>query len=435
LKLACTHCQYLGKKKKWLKCSFEYDPEPSGHRGRCIECKESGHRPCIAGPHPGHVRTRIRIGPDGEPYTNEPSKDLKGSRRATCVRCLEARRVCSLKTGTLHGDEGLCTACDMAGEACEPLGSRAPQFRRQQSPRDSVQEESKESDVEQDHVGTESTTLAPDPVFADILAAPPEFLAESLDPEQGDAKPFVLTTPINQTAVRDTDLSPSPLSDSPLPVSGTPKIVRTKLCHPVQFDYEDPTHDGSNPCHFCDRAVYSVIGLEERTVEVIEWADGRGWEEVSGGHRGEGMKPTQICPDCTMARMRIMVCDGHALRRISGVNDKERDIGEALEKLLEFENQDKNKDPVPLETWCSVCCNLAAWECCSEQQVEEEREGCGLALCEVCVVDLGKCGGSFEKLLQNLEDERTDERPLALRADFGLLKADGLLMGYLQSSA
>jgi hypothetical protein len=386
------------------------------------------------------VRTRIRIGPDGEPYTNEPGKDLKASRRATCVRCLETRRVCSLNTGTLHGDEGLCTACDMAGEACEPLGSRAPQFRRQESPRDSVQEEeSKESDVEQDHIGTASTTLAPDPIFADILAAPPEFLAESLDPEQGDAKPFVPTTPVNQITFRNTDLSPYPRSDSPLPVSGTPKIVRTKLCHPVRFDYEDPTHDGSNPCQFCDRAVYSVIGLVERTVEVIEWEDGRGWEEVSGGHRGEDTKPTQICPDCTLARMRIMVCEGHALRRISGVNDKERDFGTALDALLEAVGKD---EAAALETWCSVCCNLAAWECCLGQQVEE-REGCGLALCEVCVVDLDKCGGSFEKMLQKLEDEQTDQppreplpgRPLALRADFQFLKADGLLMGYLRSSA
>jgi hypothetical protein len=330
----------------------------------------------------------------------------------------------------------------MAGEACEPLGSRAPQFRRQESPRDSVQEESKESDVEQDHFGTASTTLAPDPVFANILAAPPEFLTESYHPEQSDAKPFVPTTPVNQTAVRNTDLSPSPRSDSPLPVSGASKTARTKLCHPVQFDYEDPTDDGSNPCHFCDRAAYGVIGLDERTVEVIVWEDGRGWEEVSGGHRGEDTKPTQICPHCTMARMRIMVCGRHALRRMSGVNDKERDLWEALEKLLEFENQDENEDAAALETWCSVCCNLAAWECCLGQQHEEEREGCGLALCEVCAVDLDKCGGSFEQMLQKLEDEQNDQppreplpgRPLTLRADFQFLKADGLLMGYLRSS-
>jgi hypothetical protein len=481
--LACTHCQYLSKKKKWLVCSFDSDPDPSSHRGRCAECKETGHRPCIAGPDPGHVRTRIRIGPDGEPFTNEPRKDRKASRKATCLQCLEGRRVCSFNTGTLHGDEGLCTQCDMAGEACEPLGSRVPQHRAKQSPRDSVQEVSEEWDVEQDQADIAPTTLAPDPIFAQILAAPPELPADSLDSEQGDAKIFVPTTPVNGTAPRATDLSPylrsdspdfdqgdakiyvvdsgpttpvnhhfatrttesSPSrSDSPLPASGTPKIVRTKLCHPVQFDYVDPTLDGSDPCHFCNRAAYSVIGLPERTIEVIEWDDGSGWEEVSGGHRGEDTEPTQVCRTCTMVRMRIMWCDDHALRRIEGIDDKEQDLGEALGRLLKDEDEaaemriedeaEVEAEAEAGETWCSVCCNLAAWECCLEQEVEM-REGCGLALCESCVVDLGRCGGSFEELLQRLEDDPDPNRPLGLRADYVLLKQDGLLMGHLRFTA
>jgi hypothetical protein len=477
--LACTHCQYLGKKKKWLVCSFDSDPDPSGHRGRCAECKETGHRPCIAGPDPRHVRTRIRIGPDGEPYTNEPSKDRKASRKATCLQCLEGRKVCSFNTGTLHGDEGLCTQCDMAGEACEPLGSRVPQHRAKQSPRDSVQEVSEEWDVEQDQAEIASTDFAPDPIFAQILAAAPELPADSLDSEQGDAKIFVPTTPVNGTAPRATDLSSYPRSDSPdfeqgdakiyevdsgpttpvnhhvsarttesspsrsdspLPASGTPKIVRTKLCHPVQFDYVDPTLDGSDPCHFCNRAACSVIGLPERTIEVIEWDDGSGWEEVSGGHRDEDTEPTQVCPKCTLARMRIMVCDGHALRRIEGVDDDdddddEQDLMKATTRLVEWESEERRAvDKEPMETWCSVCCNLAAWECCLGQEIER-GEGCGLALCELCVVDLGRCGGSLEKMLQRLKDELTTARPLGLRADSGLLKQDGLLMGYLRFTA
>jgi hypothetical protein len=339
-----------------------------------------------------------------------------------------------------------------------------------------VQEESRESEVEQDHVEIESTAFAPDPIFAQILAAAPSPPADSLnleegdakpfvpttpvnrtsirlDSEQGDAKPFVPTTPVRQTAARNTDLSPYPRSDSPLPVSGTSKTVRTKLCHPVRFDYEDPTHDGTNPCHFCARAAYGVIGLKEKMVEIIDWEDGSGWEEVRGGHRAEGQNPTQICPDCTMARMRIMVCDGHALRRISGIDhEEERDLGEALNRLVEIdakngghdgdhdENKDENKDNDAVrDIWCGVCCNLASFECCLGQQVEE-REGCGLTLCELCVVDLGKCGGSLEKLLQKLGDEQQTDKPLpgrvlGLRADSGLLKDDDLLMGYLRSSA
>jgi hypothetical protein len=344
VKLACTHCQYLGKRDKRLVCSFEYDPDLSGHRGRCGECKKSGHRPCIAGPSPCHVRTRIRIGPDGEPYTNKPSKNRIASRKSTCLPCLESRRVCSFNAGILHGDEGVCTACDMAGEACEPLGSRVPQHRYQRSLRDSVHEDSKESDMGQDHAEVVSTTLGPDQSSNHRLTTPPQPPAEPWDSEQGDAKIYVLdtapTTPVNkQSANRAITISPDSRSDSPLPVSGTTKTVRTKLCHPVRFDYEDPTVDGSKPCHFCDAAAYGVIGLVERTVEVIEWEDGRGWEEVGGGHRGQGQNPTQICVDCTMARMRIMVCDGHALRRIPGIDDEEQDIGEALDRLLKNESR------------------------------------------------------------------------------------------------
>jgi hypothetical protein len=243
------------------------------------------------------------------------------------------------------------------------------------------------------------------------------------------------TTPVNHDfASRAPETSP-PRSDSPLPVSGTPRTVSTKLCHPVHFDYQDPTRDGSDPCHFCHRAAYSIIGLEERTLEIIEWDDGSGWEEVRGGHKSEGQDPTQVCPECTMARMKIMVCGDHALRRIEGVDNEKQDLLEATNRLVDWEDEERRAvDKEPMETWCSVCCNLAAWECCLEQEYER-GEGCGLALCELCVADLGRFGGSFEEMLQELKDELTTERPLGLRADYGLLKQDGLLMGYLQYSA
>ena len=62
-------------------------------------------------------------------------------------------------------------------------------------------------------------------------------------------------------------------------------------------------------------------------------------------------------------------------------------------------------------------------------------EGCGLALCESCVTDLQECGGSLETLLQALEDRPSEARPAGLRADYELLKEDGLLMRYLKHSA
>jgi len=325
----------------------------------------------------------------------------------------------------------------MAGEACEPLGTRILQHRHQRSPQESAQEISKESDVERDNVaGVEqedvkvvSTTLAADQTiqtFALRSTISPEPPADSLELEQADAKIVISlqATPVNnQAATTRTIHGPyNPRGDSPdLIASGTPKTVRTKLCHPVRFDYRDPTRDGSNPCHFCTWASYSVLGLPERTVEVIEWDDGRGWEEMRGGHRAEGSDATQVCPNCTMVRMKIMVCDQHALRRISGVDDKKEDLNEAMNRLV-----DENDAS---DMWCSVCCNLATQECCLEQQVED-GEGCGLALCDECASDLRTCEGSLEPMLQQLKEGSRE-----LRADYELLKQDGLLMDFLRSSA
>lgn len=318
----------------------------------------------------------------------------------------------------MHGDGDVCIACDMAGKACEPLGSRVP---HQRSPQDSAHEESKESDLEGADVEIVSTALAADPSFALPLTIPPEPPADSLEHEQGDAKPFigVPETPItNQATVSSTSRADSP----EVVFCGASKTVRTKLCHPVRFDHVDSTHDKSDPCHFCDREAYGIIGLEPLTIQVVEWDDGRGWEEVGGGHRSEGTKATQVCPDCTMSRMKIMVCEGHALRRIQGVDVEKQDLLKSMDRLVE-----KNAR----ETWCSVCCDLAIWECCLEQQVEE-GEGCGLTLCGSCEADMKRYDGSFEAMLQHLEE---DDREIGLRADYELLKQDGLLMGYLRYSA
>ena len=65
-------------------------------------------------------------------------------------------------------------------------------------------------------------------------------------------------------------------------------------------------------------------------------------------------------------------------------------------------------------------------------QERQSGEGCGLALCEACGTDLEICGGSLETMLQVLEDKPGDARPAGLRADYELLKEDGLLMRYLE---
>lgn len=273
----------------------------------------------------------------------------------------------------------------MAGEACELLGPNISQSRLPRRPKDTLDG----ANIVDDKMSILSSSPEP--------SIPDELLED------------VVLTPDQPASPRDTP-------------SGTVKTVRTKFCHPMHFDYQDKTPDGSSPCHFCSSAHFGIIGLDERTAEVIDWHDGSGWEEIGGGHKADGVKETQMCTECTMARMQVMICSDHALRRIS-VPGTVRDLQEAFERILDPEQ-------VSGDRWCSVCCNLAIWECCLAQE-ERLGEGCGLALCEQCVSDLEDCDGSFEIMLQLLEKVPSEARPAGLRADYELLKQDGLLMRYL----
>ena len=312
----------------------------------------------------------------------------------TCRQCLDSRRVCSFASQSRLGDEDVCTACDMSGAVCEPLGKRKKTPARGQQTRQQPSNNQSTSDSLSGSIADDESITLP--------SSPPQ-------------------TPVSEDSCHD----PSFTSDPPGDTGGTVKTVRTKFCHPMLFDYRDESSDGSDPCHFCSCASFGLIGLEERTTEVIEWYDGRGWEEIGGGHRGDSIKSSQMCTPCTMTRMQIMVCEDHALGRISE-SDTEADYEAALERLLDPEL-------AAADRWCSVCCNLAAWECCMESDVQP-GEGCGLALCGPCVTDLQECGGSLETLLQALEDRPSEARPAGLRADYELLKEDGLLMRYLKAS-
>lgn len=391
-------------------CSFEYSQDPSDHHGRCEQCSKDGHKNCVAGPRPGVTRTRLRIGPDGAPYKNQVSVSQSRNRVKTCRQCLDSRRVCSFASWFQDGGENICTACDMSGAACEPLGWKKPENHTDQ-------QFTINSLASSALAGFDDLNVDDD--FFDISSSPPQ-------------------TPISVASSRDSDFAPEPPAHSSGDTGGTVKTVRTKFCHPMLFDYQDKTADRSDPCHFCSSAHFGLIGLEERITEVIEWYDGRGWEEIGGGHRGDSVEGSQMCTRCTKTRMQIMICYNHALRRITEAG-AELDHEAAFERLFD-------PDPAKSDRWCSVCCNLAAWECCLEQRVQPDEDcgleqeaqpvgGCGLALCEACVTDLELCDGSLETMLQVLEDKPSEARPAGLRADYELLKEDGLLMRYLEHEA
>ena len=80
------------------------------------------------------------------------------------------------------------------------------------------------------------------------------------------------------------------------------------------------------------------------------------------------------------------------------------------------------------ERWCSVCPTLAQYECCA---VGPHGIGCGLSLCESCMVSVVDSDGDLNQTLEKLKDEPSEERVLGLRADSEFLKQDGLLIRFV----
>ncbi|KAI6804997.1 hypothetical protein KC332_g14336 [Hortaea werneckii] len=208
--------------------------------------------------------------------------------------------------------------------------------------------------------------------------------------------------------------------------NGATKKIVSRFSHPIQFNAEDPT--GSMPCAFCEQTSFQVIGLEAKEYDVIEWQDGRGYDEIGGGHRGDGVEPTRVCTACTMRRLLIIICESHKMRLIPGLSLETIDVEGAISSLFSGALRQQDR-------WCSVCPSLASYECEAASSVDllgHECQGCGLSLCETCMVNLAdKHKGDLQQMLTDLKDEPSDERPLGLRADWDLLKQDGLLMRYV----
>ncbi|KAI7536353.1 hypothetical protein KC331_g11529 [Hortaea werneckii] len=206
---------------------------------------------------------------------------------------------------------------------------------------------------------------------------------------------------------------------------GTKKIV-SRFSHPIHFNAEDAS--GSSSCSFCEHTSFQIIGLEAKEYDVIEWQDGRGYDEIGGGHREDGVEPTRVCTACTMRRLLIIMCEKHHMRLIPGLSPETMDVEGAINSLFSGALRQQDR-------WCSVCPSLASYECKAASSVDllgQECQGCGLSLCETCMLSLAdKHKGDLHQMLNVLKDEPSGERPLGLRADWSLLKQDGLLMRYV----
>ncbi|TKA77828.1 hypothetical protein B0A49_04287 [Cryomyces minteri] len=133
----------------------------------------------------------------------------------------------------------------------------------------------------------------------------------------------------------DTDMDGAKAKEpvKPMKPLSEKRIIRTSLAHPVAFNH-DPPDDGSAPCHFCSGPQYGIMGLGSRDIEVVEPASGKGYEEICGGHRGEGQEASRICVLCTMQRVRICICTRHEVRLLEHVSPENMDFVTAFESLM-----------------------------------------------------------------------------------------------------
>lgn len=405
-KLACLRCQRLRNKHTWLRCSFLYDGE---HQGPCEHCLRDGQQDCIAEPDPSSIPVRIRIGFDGRLYKHEARRLQKTTRDNTCRQCQEAKRMCSFSNG---GTGDTCTACDMTGVPCKPLIAVRAKHQHATQPRSARQKKVSDFLPSEERPRSVEKPSSRGKAIGDSLGASD---ASDADQEfEGGGPPSYTMSGALPMTPKQIETQAAGISQSS---RGKVKRVQTKFSHPMRFNWE-PSSTNELQCHFCSSVGFPILGLEERKVEVIDWESGEGFEEISGGHAGDGVESTRVCLECTTARLEVIMCDRHQFRPIIGLNAAALDLQAALIRLLDGDAV------VGREKWCAICCNLATYECVT---------GCRLQLCGQCATELTyEYHWDLQEMLLRISARVSDERPLGLRADCELLKSDGLLVRYVQ---
>lgn len=212
------------------------------------------------------------------------------------------------------------------------------------------------------------------------------------------------------------------------------RFIETQIAHPVHFNFETSPDSGEIPCHWCHDIFYGLYGLgAKKLVEVIDKHDGTGCIEIAHGYASAEHPPSRMCPKCTLERLIIIACKRHDMRAIRGMTN-----GRVADDVLLEYSLPGNANQAPFR-WCAICPNPAYYACNRPQKDMElgedmetkialrfpERfgeDGCGLALCERCVIMNGFMDERIDKLTDNPEDE------YGPRADADFLRPQGELM-------
>lgn len=158
-----------------------------------------------------------------------------------------------------------------------------------------------------------------------------------------------------------------------------------------------------------------------------------------------------------MARLLVCACAKHDLRKIEEAATEEQveqrlrgpvkgywDVNASMQRLAMTKAGTVQR---LLETrrWCALCPGLARWECATTpempfQRMESDRrrmlprEGCGLRLCEACVVVFGDVHkGNLDGTVKDMEEVVMVKPlrsfwPLGLRADYDFFGKDSFLV-------
>jgi hypothetical protein len=132
-----------------------------------------------------------------------------------------------------------------------------------------------------------------------------------------------------------------------------------------------------------------------------------------------------------------MSCAKHELRRWDVSHMGSGNWHRGMAALLDgrFADVDEDGEEVRYH-WCSVCVNLATWECVSMQEDmagASVKVGCGLLLCDLCAVEVEAANGDLQSVVRKLEEsDGLDQiRPRGLRADVNFLREDGIMEKFL----
>ena len=378
----CTSCT-----SRRIVCSFAADGKV---RGSCEPCKASGKK-CVAGPKNG----RIRTGPALDNLFEAEDQVEHPRAFVTCTECRSDRKWCSIKR---KREMPPCERCLNTGMDCtfEPLNSRSMSRRSRRKPK-------ADQNDEDDEIFIPSAT----PVAAEKVG-------------------------FKSTSELDKPMSSFVTPKNAMPV-GLLRTITTKLAHPIQFNFQ-PKDNDTLACHWCDDLVYGILGLGEKRVEVIDYNDGQGFSEVSGGHTGAGYAASRMCDMCTLERIMIAACGIHEMEPISDIDPDDFPHGIVEEHMMPGKAVN-----APFQ-WCSVCPTAAFFKCCKRSDMDvteievEKADGCGLVLCEYCAVTLvGEHDGRLEALISTMKAERADDG-FGLRADVEFLHPEGELLRRMGSA-